>query len=136
MSSGGSGLRLLKVEGLRSTEQAMHLLGVGEHLWVRGIGDVLIYVCRLGEASYRMSVCSVERITKRFSVKRLMVDARVGQMEAYRLVKKLGARPCKVVKNNLVDKPAAFGEANDGELSYQDFVKAARCLGLQIQANP
>jgi len=127
---------LLKVEGLRSTEQAMHLLGVGEHLWVRGIGDVLIYVCRLGEASYRMSVCSVERIAKQFSVKRLMVDARVGQAEAYRLVEKLGARPCKVVKNNLVDEPAALGGASGGELSYQDFVNAVRGLGLLIQTNP
>ena len=126
----------MKVEGLRSTEQAMHLLGTGEHLWVRGIGDVLIYVCRLGEASYRMSVCSVERIAKHFSVKRFRVDSRVGQVEAFRLVEKLGARPCRVVKNNLVDKPAAFGEAGGGELSYQDFVKAVRGLGLQIQANP
>ena len=73
---------MLKVEGLRSTEQAMHLLGTGEHLWVQGIGDVLICVCRLGEVNYRMSVCSVERIAKRFSVKRLRVDARVGQVEA------------------------------------------------------
>jgi hypothetical protein len=126
---------LLKVEGLRSTEQAMHLLGMGEHLWVRGIGDVLICVCRLGEASYRMSVCSAERIATRFYVKALRVDARVGQVEAYRLVEKLGDRPCRVVRNSLVDEPASLGEAG-GELSYKDFVNAVRGLGLLIQANP
>ena len=127
---------MLKVEGLRSTEQAMHLLGSGEHLWVRGIGDVLIYVCRLGEASYRMSVCSVERIAKHFSVKGFRVDSRVGQVEAFRLVEKLGARPCRVVKNSLVDESAALGEAGGGELSYLDFVNRVSGLGLRIQSNP
>jgi hypothetical protein len=136
MSSGGFGSRLLRVEGLRGTEQAMRLLGKGEHLWVRGIGGVLIYVCRLGEASYRMSVCSAERMARRFSVKRLGVDARVGQVEAYRLVEKLGARPCRVVRNSLVDERATVGIASGGELSYEDFVSAVRGLGLRIQANP
>ena len=127
---------LLKVEGLKNTEHAMHLLGTGEHLWVRGIGDILIYVCRLGEASYRMSVCSVERIAKRFSVKSLRVDARVSQLEAYGLVEKLGARPCKVVKNSLVDESAAFSGTSGGDLSYNDFVNAIRGMGLRVQANP
>jgi len=124
------------VEGLRGTEQAMHLLGMGEHLWVRGIGDVLIYVCRLGETNYRMGVCSAERIATRFYVKTLRVDARVGQVEAYRLVEKLGARPCRVVRNSLVDERATVGIASGGELSYEDFVNAVRGLGLRIQANP
>ena len=136
MSSGGYGSRLLKVEGLRGTEQAMRLLGKGEHLWVRGIGDVLICVCRLGEASYRMSVFSAERIATRFYVKTLRVDARVGQVEAFRLVEKLGARPCRVVRNSLVDEPAAMGIASGVELGYKDFVNAVRGLGLLIQANP
>jgi hypothetical protein len=127
---------LLKVEGLRGTEQAMRLLGKGEHLWVRGIGDVLIYVCRLGEVSYRMSVFSAERIATRFYVKTLRVDARVGQMEAFRLVEKLGARPCRVVRNSLVDEPAAMGIASVVEFGYKDFVNEVRGLGLLIQANP
>ena len=127
---------LLRVEGLRSTEQAMHLLGTGEHLWVRGIGDVLIYVCRLGEASFRVGVYSVERIATRFSVKRLGVDAKVGQIEAYKLVEKLGARPCRVVKSTFVDGLTALGPASSVELSYKDFVMAVKGLGLRVQANP
>jgi hypothetical protein len=127
---------LLRVEGLRSTEQAMHLLSLGEHLWVRGIGDVLIYVCRLGEASFRVGVYSVERIATRFSVKKLGVDARVGQVEAYRLVEKLSARPCKVVKNTFVDGLAALGPVSSVDLSYKDFVIAVKGLGLRVQANP
>jgi hypothetical protein len=127
---------LLKVEGLRSTVQAMHLLGTGEHLWVRGIEDVLIYVCRLGETSFRVSVCSVERIARQFSVKRLRVDARVGQVEAFKIVEKLGARPCRVVKNSFVDGSTTFGEASGEELSCKDFVNAVRGFGLRVQANP
>ena len=127
---------LLKVKGLKSTEQAMNLLGTGEHLWIRGIENVLIYVHRLGEVSYRICVCSVERVTTRFSVKRLGVDAKVGQMEAYRLVKKLGARPCKVVKNSLVDELEKLSETCGAELSYLDFVNAVKVLGLRVQVNP
>ncbi len=127
---------LLRVEGLRSIEQAMHQLGTGEHIWVRGIGDVLIYVCRLGESSFRVGVYSVERIATRFSVKRLRVDARVGQMEAYKLMEKLSARPCRVVKNTFIDGHIALGPANSGELSYRDFVIAVKDLGLRVQANP
>ncbi len=127
---------LLKVKGLRSTEQAMHLLGTGEHLWVRGIENVLIYVKRLGEASYRIGVCSVERMATHFSVKRLSVDASVDQMEAYRLVRKLGARPCRVVKNSLVDELEGLGDSVGVELSYQDFLSSVRGLGLRVQVNP
>ena len=127
---------LLKVKGLKSTEQAMHLLETGEHLWIRGIENVLIYVHRLGEASYRICVCSVECVTTRFSVKRLSVDAKVDQMEAYRLVKKLGARPCKVVKNSLVDELEKLSETCGAELSYHDFVNAVKGLGLRVQVNP
>jgi hypothetical protein len=127
---------LLKVEGLRSAKRAINLLGTGEHLWVRGIGDVLIYVCRLGEAVYRVSVCSAARIATRFCVKGLRVDARMSQVEAYRLVEKLGARPCKVVNSKLVDEPATLSEANGGELSYQDFVNTVKGMGLRVQINP
>ena len=127
---------LLKVEGLRSAKRAINLLGTGEHLWVQGIGEVLIYVCRLGEAGYRVSVCSAARIATHFSVKGSRVDARMSQVEAYRLVEKLGARPCKVVNSKLVDGQVMLSEASGGELSYQDFVNTVKGMGLRVQVNP
>ena len=94
---------MLKIKGLRETRQAIDSLLAGEHLWVRGINDVLIYVGRVSEASFRMSVCSVSRIAKRFFVERAEVDANVSIGEVSKIVEKLGARPCKVVGNDLVE---------------------------------
>jgi hypothetical protein len=127
---------LLKVEGLRDIEREMNLLVTGEHLWVRGIGNFLIYVGKLGEASYRMCFCSVERMTMRFSVKRFGVDGRMSKAEAFRLVEKLGARPCRVVNNKLVDELVTISETSGGELGYQDFVNSVKGMGLRVQANP
>ena len=123
-------------KGLRKTELAMNLLGVGEHLWVRGIENVLIYVGKMGEASYRIIVCNVERLSSHFSIKRLGVDARVGKVEAYKLIMKLGARPYTVVKNRFVDELERFNEVCGIELSYQDFVNAVKVMGLKVQINP
>lgn len=127
---------LLKVEGLRSTERAMQLLDTDEHLWVLGIGNVLIYVCKIGEATYRMSICSVEKIAARFSVKRMAVDAKVNKNEAYQLVKKLGARPCKVVNNRQVDETLILKKTCENQLSYQNYLDIVQSQGLQVQVNP
>ena len=70
-------VHLLKVVGFSSTEHAINVLGMGEHIWVRGIGDVLIYVNKLGETNYRIGVYLVERMASGFSVKRLSVDTKV-----------------------------------------------------------
>ncbi len=125
----------MKVDGLKSIVREMDLLGAGEHIWVRGIGEFLIYFCRLGESSYRVCICSVERVATRFSVKKSRVDARMSQVEAFRLVEKLGARPCRIVKNKLVDGSALMGGVNV-ELSYQDFVDSVRAMGLRVQLSP
>ena len=129
-------IKLIIIKGLRKTELAMNLLGDGEHLWVRGIENVLIYVGKVGEASYRIIVCNVERLSTRFSIKRLGVDARVGKLEAYKLVMKLGARPYTVVKNRFVDELELLNEVCGIELSYQDFVNAVKVMGLKVQINP
>lgn len=127
---------MIKIEGLEETKNAMNLLGVGEHLWVQGIGGNLIRFGKLSEANYRVTLYSVWREAARFLVKSLRVDARVNHAEAFRLVKKLGARPCKVVKSRVIDEPEASGEYGDRELSYQDYVKAVRDKGLLVQVNP
>ena len=129
-------LVLLKIDGLRRTEQAIQLLSEGDHLWVRGIGNILIYVNKIGEASFRMCICSVEMVAKRFTVKRLNVDSTVGQEEAYKLVRKLGARPCKIVSNKQVDEEFVQSKISSLELSYQDFINAMKNLGFPIQTNP
>jgi hypothetical protein len=128
--------KLIIMKGLRRTELAMNVMREGEHLWVRGIENVLIYVGKLGEASYRIIVCNVERLSTRFSVKRLGVDAKVGKVEAYKLVMKLGARPYTVVKNHFVDELEWLNEVCGIELSYQDFVNAVKVMGLKVQINP
>lgn len=127
---------MIKIEGLRNTENAMHLLGLGEHLWVQGIGSNLIRFSRLSEANYRVTLYSVWRDAARFLVKNLRVDARVNETEAYRLVKKLGARPCKVVNSRVIDESEASGEFGGREISYQDYVKEVRGEGLLVQVNP
>jgi hypothetical protein len=126
---------LLKVEGLKSTVRTMDLLGTGEHIWVRGIGKFLIYICRLGESSYRVCICSVEKVATRFSVKKSSIDAKMSQVEAFQLVEKLGARPCRIVKNKLVEGSAFLSEASR-ELSYQEFVDSVRGMGLRVQLSP
>ena len=127
---------MIIIKGLRRTELEMGLLRDGEHLWVQGIENILIYVGKVGEAIYRIVVCKVERLSTRFSVMRLGVDARVGKLEAYKLVMKLGARPYKVVKNRFVDELERLNEVGGIELSYQDFVNAVKVMGLKVQINP
>ena len=127
---------MIKIEGLRETKNEMDLLGMGEHLWVKGIGSNLIRFSKLSEAKYRVTIYSVWRDAARFLVKNLSVDARVNQAEAFQLVKKLGARPCRVVKSGIVDEPEVSGEVSDVELSYHDYVKVARNKGLLVQVNP
>jgi len=114
----------------------MNLLSTGEHLWVNGIGSNLIRFSKLSEAYYRVTLFTVWKDAARFLVKNLRVDAKVSQAEAFRLVKKLGARPCKVVKSRVVDDREASGECGDRELSYQDYVKEVRNNGLLMQVNP
>ena len=100
---------LLKIDGLSSAKHALQLLDMGEHLWVLGIGSSLIRFKKLSEVSYRVSLYSVWREAMRFSMRSLNVDARVSQIEAYKLVEKLGARPCKLVKNRATVLPQAPG---------------------------
>ena len=126
---------MLKIEGLRETKQAVHNLVTGEHLWVRGINDVLIYVGRLSEATYRMSVCPVNRIAKRFSVERAEVDANVSIGEVSKLIEKLGARPCRVVRNDFVEEHTPL-PVHDVVVSYADFVKMVTGFGIKVQVNP
>lgn len=127
---------MLIIKGLRRTELAMNLLGEGEHLWVQGIENVLIYVGKVGASSYRIVVCNVERLATRFSVKHLGVDAKFGKVEAYKLVMKLGARPYKVVKNHFVDEFERLNDVRGTEISYQDFINAVKVMGLKVQINP
>ncbi len=127
---------MIKIEGLQETRNAITLLGLGEHLWVRGIGSNLIRFSKLSEANYRVTLYSVWRDATRFLVKNLCVDAKVSQAEAFRLVKKLGARPCKVVKSRVVVEAEASNGFGDRVLSYQDYVKEAREKGLVVQVNP
>lgn len=126
---------MLKIEGLRETKQAVNSLVAGEHLWVRGINDVLIYVGRVSEASYRISVCSVSRIAKRFSVERERVDANVSIGEVSKLIEKLGARPCRVVGNDLVEGHAPL-PSRGVVVNYADFVKMVTGFGIRVQVNP
>jgi hypothetical protein len=127
---------MLKIDGFRSTERAINHLGMGEHLWVRGIEDVLIYVHRLGETHYQVGVCLFAKIASHFNVRRFSIDAKVGQGEVHRLVKKLSARPCKVVNSSLVDRLPGLNNLSENELSYQDFVNAVKNMGLRVQVNP
>jgi len=129
-------VKLIVMKGLRRTELAMNMMRDGEHLWVRGIENVLIYVGKVGETSYRIIVCNVERLATRFSVKHLGVDAKVGKLEAYKLVMKLGARPYTIVKNRFVEELERLNELCGIELSYQDFVNAVKVMGLKVQINP
>jgi hypothetical protein len=126
---------MIKIEGLSETTTALNQLGMGEHLWVRGIGDNLIRFIKLSETNYRVSLFSVWREAARFCAKNLLVDARVNQTEVLRLVKKLGARPCKVVNSGVIVEPA-LGEVSDRELSYQDYVDEVKDKGFIVQVNP
>ena len=126
---------MLKIKGLRETRQAIDSLVAGEHLWVRGINDVLIYVGRISEASYRLSVCSVNRIAKHFFVERAEVDANVSIGEVSKLVEKLGARPCRVVGNDLVEGHSLL-PIRDVLVGYADFVQMVTGFGIRVQVNP
>lgn len=126
---------LLKVEGFRGIERAMALLGIGEHLWIRGIGDVLIYVSVFQETTYRMSVFSVEKIGNHFSLKMREVDGVVHKDVALHIIKKICARPCKVVKNNLVNEPQTVDVPSKVETTYQDYIYNVEKLGLKVQVS-
>jgi hypothetical protein len=126
---------MLKIKGLRETRQAIDSLMAGEHLWVRGINDVLIYVGRVSEASFRLSVCSVNRIAKHFFVERAEVDANVSLGEVSKLVEKLGARPCRVVGNDLVEGHTLL-PIRDVLVGYADFVQMVTGFGIRVQVNP
>lgn len=103
---------------------------------MQGIGSNLIRFSKSSEANYRVTLYSVWRDATRFLVKNLKVDAKVSQAEAFRLVKKLGARPCKVVKSRVIDESGAICESVGIELSYNDYVKEAIEKGLMVQVNP
>jgi hypothetical protein len=126
---------MLKIKGLRETREAIEGLMAGEHLWIRGINDVLIFVGRVSEASFRMSVCSVSRIAKRFFVERAEVDANVSIAEVSKLVEKLGARPCRVVGNDLVEGYMPL-PVHDVIVGYTDFVQMVSGFGIRVQVNP
>lgn len=125
----------MKIKGLRETRQAIDSLMAGEHLWIRGINDVLIYVGRVSEASFRLSVCSVNRIAKHFFVERAEVDANVSLGEVSKLVEKLGARPCRVVGNDLVEGHTLL-PIRDVLVGYADFVQMVTGFGIRVQVNP
>ena len=127
---------MLKVEGLRSTENAVNTLDEGEHLWVKGIGDVLIYIRRVADASYRVSVCATQKLAKHFFVIKLIVDAEVKTAETMKLIKKLSARPCCIVKNNMVEEQHDLTPDVKTDLNYSDYVSLARSLGIKVQVNP
>jgi hypothetical protein len=127
---------LLKIDGLSSAKHALQLLDMGEHLWVLGIGSSLIRFKKLSELSYRVSLYSVWREAMRFSMRSLNVDARVSQTEAYKLVEKLGARPCKLVKNRTIDEPDMSGDVGGDEISYLEYVKAVKGSGFLVQVSP
>jgi hypothetical protein len=126
---------MLKIKGLRETRQAIDSLMAGEHLWIRGINDVLIYVGRVSEASFRLSVCSVNRIAKHFFVERAEVDANVSLVEVSKIVEKLGARPCRVVGNDLVEGHTLL-PVRDVIVGYTDFVQMVTGFGIRVQVNP
>jgi hypothetical protein len=127
---------LIIIKGFSETKNAMILLSAGEHLWVKGIGSNLIRFSKLSEAGYRVTLFSVWRDSTCFLVKDLRVDARVTQAEAFRLVIKLGARPCKVVRSGFVDERGALDDFGDRELSYQDYVNEVKDKDLPMQINP
>jgi hypothetical protein len=126
---------MLKIKGLRETREAIESLLAGEHLWIRGINDVLIYVGRVSEASFRMSVCSVSRIAKRFFVERAEVDANVSIAEVLKLVEKLGARPCRVIGNDFVEGHMPL-PVRDVIVGYTDFVQMVTGFGIRVQVTP
>lgn len=127
---------MIIIEGLSETKNAMIMLSVGEHLWVKGIGGNLIRFSKLSEVEYRVTLFSVWKEAARFLLKNLRVDARVTKAEAFRLLIKLGARPCEMVSSRFVDEREALDEIGDRELSYQDYVKEVRKKGLLMQVNP
>lgn len=126
----------LKIEGLKHTEHALRLLINGEHMWVLGIGGNLIRFSKKSESSCRVSLYSVWREAMRFVVRDLKVDARVSQTEAIKLVEKLSSRPCKVVRNNIVDEPDELDDIGRDQISYLDYMKAVTVKGLMVQASP
>ena len=127
---------LLKIEGLNSTRQAVSQLGADEHLWVRGIGDVLIYVRRLSETTYSMCIYSAERATKRFTVKGLLVNGKVKAGVVVKLIEKLSARPCRVVGSNLVDAETQLKESESSEIDYTEFITLVKGSNIRVQASP
>ena len=127
---------MLKIEGLNNARRAVSLLGSGEHLWIRGIGDVLIYVRRLSDSKFRLRLYSVGRVAKHFTVKGLLVNGSVKTGEVVKLIEKLSARPCRVVVSDLVDAKAPLAEVEGSEMSYLEFVKTVRNSGVLVQANP
>ena len=56
--------------------------------------------------------------------------------EVNRIVKKLGSRPSRIVKNSLVNRTEGLCDSSVVESSYQDFVNAVKRLGFQVQVNP
>ena len=129
------GVMLLKIEGLKNTWQAASLLETGEHIWVRGIGDVLIFVRRLSESNFRMCLYSVDRIAKRFTINGVIVNGKVKAGEVVKLIEKLSARPCHVVGSNLIDA-AKLKEIEGLEMGYTEFVKIVQNSGIRVQASP
>ena len=114
----------------------MSKLGAEEHLWIRGIGDVLIYVRRLSETTYNMCIYSVEKATKRFTVKNLLVDGKVKTDEAVKIIKKLSARPCHIVGSNLVDSETRPKKYEGSEMNYTEFIKLVKGSHIRVQVNP
>ena len=129
------GVMLLKIEGLKSTWQAASLLETGEHIWVRGIGDVLIFVRRLSESNFKMCLYSVDRMAKRFTLKGVIVNGKVRAGEVVKLIEKLSARPCHVVGSNLIDI-STLKEVEGSEMGYTEFIKMVKNSGIRVQASP
>ena len=127
---------MIKVEGLGRTWKAVRTLGNGEHLWLRGIGDVLILVRRMSDSAFMMGIYSVERIARRFAVKNPLIKGRVRSREVVKLIEKLSARPCHVVNSGLVEVDDPLDDMVGQEIGFSEFIEMARGSGIQVQASP
>ena len=126
---------VLTIVDLRSTERAISALGVDEHLWVLGIGEILVYVSSLGEEKYRLSICSVGRVSTQYSVKSMRADGVMVKGVVFKILRKICARPIKIVKNNRVDESIKLGRPDLGEFSYEEFLGVVEKLGLRLQVS-
>jgi hypothetical protein len=59
----------------------------------------------------------------------------VSLVEVSKLIEKLGARPCRVVGNDLVEGHSLL-PIRDVLVGYADFVQMVTGFGIRVQVNP